>query len=124
MKLLNKLKYLGTFVFVFLININLVMAAGECNFILGDVNNSTSFAYFLNQIFKLIKVGGPLLAVIMTIVDAVKAVTNQDKDTMNKFVNKTIKRVIYAVLLFVIPSLLDFVFRLVGIYGVCDIGLK
>ena len=53
MKLLNKLKYLGTFVFVFLININLVMAAGECNFILGDVNNSTSFAYFLNQIYRI-----------------------------------------------------------------------
>ena len=64
---------------------------------------------------------GPLLVIILTVLDLVKAVTSGDKDALTKVLKKTAKRMIYAVLLFIFPAILDKVLRWTNVYGTCPI---
>ena len=93
-----------------------------CDYIFGSYTNPEDFGFYLAKLLEIIKFAGPILVVVMTIVDLIKVLANGKNDELTKFVVKTIKRLIYAILLFIIPSLLDFVFKLVGIYGVCGIS--
>ena len=76
-----------------------------------DPNNNglPSVAYVLQKIFDFMKVLGPLLVLVLSIMDLVKVVASSDKDSLNKFLKTTSKRLIYAVLLFVVPTILNLV---------------
>lgn len=123
---MNFKKVLKYMIFIAIISIPCTMvfaAETECSFVLGETTNPESFAYLLNQAFKLIQVLGPVLTIVVTVLDLIKALTSSEKDALNKLINKTIKRLIFAVLLFAIPAVLDTIFKWVGIYGVCGIGM-
>lgn len=114
---------IGTF---FVLNITEVSAspliyaldvAAECEEIIdAEVYN------FLQQIFNVIKYAGPILCLIFSIIDFVKAAASQDKDALAKAGKNTGKRVIYALILFFVPTLIDFLFPLLGWVGTCGIG--
>lgn len=93
-----------------------------CEGILGDVNDKKSVAFFLQQIFNVFKYGGPILCIVLTILEFVKAVSSQDKDFLAKAMTRTGKRIVYALLLFFIPTLINFLFGLFGWYGTCGIS--
>lgn len=94
---------------------------GDCNFIFGDFSKPGTFGNMLRQILKFIQFLGPVLVVVLSIMDLVKVVTSGDKDALSKFLNKTVKRLIYAVLLFVFPTILDYILRWTNVYGTCTI---
>lgn len=94
---------------------------GDCEYIFGDFTDPETFGYMLRQIFKFIQIVGPLLVIILTVLDLVKAVTSGDKDALTKVLKKTAKRMIYAVLLFIFPTILDIILRWTNIYGTCPI---
>ena len=77
---------------------------------------------FLQQIFNVIKYAGPLLCLILSVSDFVKAAASQDKDALVKAAKTTGKRVVYALVLFFIPTLINFLFPLLGWVGTCGIG--
>lgn len=78
---------------------------------------------FLQGLFDIFKYGGPLLCVVLTIIDFTKTVASQDKDSFTKTIKKTGKRIVLALLLFFIPSLINFVFDILGwSAGTCGIG--
>lgn len=114
---------IGTF---FLLNINEVNAssliysmdvAAECTDIIdAEVYN------FLQQIFNVIKYAGPILCLVFSVIDFVKAAASQDKDALVKAGKTTGKRVMYAIILFFIPTLINFVFELLGWVGTCGIS--
>lgn len=100
----------------------------DCGFILGDINNDgkgnndlPSVAYVLNRTLKFIKILGPILVVIMTILDLVKAVTSGDKDALTKSLKVLVKRMVYAALLFIFPTILDLILKWTNVYGTCGI---
>ena len=94
-------------------------ASGDCG-VLGDPNNEDTIAYYLQQVFNIIRFAGPILVVLLTVYDLIKVVSESKQDEQLKKVGiKTLKRVIYAVLLFVLPTLITIVFNLVGLYGTC-----
>lgn len=97
---------------------------GDCEYIFGDFTNPETFGYMLRQIFKFIQIVGPLLVIILTVLDLVKAVTSGDKDALTKVLKKTSKRMIYAVLLFIFPTILDYILRWTNVYGTCPILKK
>lgn len=90
-----------------------------CDYILGDYSDPEDLGYYLAKLLEVIKIAGPVLVIVMTIVDLVKIIALGKPDELNKLAVKSIKRIIYAVLLFIIPSLLDWVFKLFSVYGVC-----
>lgn len=77
---------------------------------------------FLQQIFNVIKYAGPLLCLVFSVIDFVKAAASQDKDALAKAGKTTGKRVVYALILFFIPTLINFLFPLLGWVGTCGIG--
>ena len=94
--------------------------SSDCESIFGDIkddgknydpnnNGLPSVAYVLQKIFDFMKVLGPLLVLVLSIMDLVKVVASSDKDSLNKFLKTTSKRLIYAVLLFVVPTILNLV---------------
>lgn len=115
--------FIGTF---FVLNVTEVEAssliyamdvAAECEEIIdAEVYN------FLQQIFNVIKYAGPILCLVFSVVDFVKAAASQDKDALAKAGKNTGKRVVYALILFFIPTLIDFLFPLLGWVGTCGIG--
>ena len=61
-----------------------------------------------------------LLVLVTT--DFVKAVASNDKDALKKAGTTAIKRFIYCVLLFFLPSIISLLMTLFGAYGTCGIG--
>lgn len=94
----------------------------ECEFLFGDPNDEESVAHFLQDIFNIFKYAAPILCLALSIVDFVKAVGSQDKDALLKAGKNAGKRIILALILFFIPTLINFLFPLLGWYGTCSIG--
>ena len=97
-------------------------AQKDCTGYLGNVNDKESVAYFLQQIFNIMKYLGPLFCLVFSVVDFVKAAASQDKEALAKAGKTTFKRVILAMCLFFIPVLINYIFPLIGFYGTCQIG--
>lgn len=121
-KTFKKLKLIIFSFSIFMVNMNVSYAANEtgtaaCKGLFGD-----TLTGMVQDALDLMKIAGPILVIVMTIIDLIKAVASGGKDDLSKLGTKTIKRLIYAVLLFVIPSLLDWLFGLFSIYGTCGIG--
>ena len=121
-KTFTKIKFIIFSFLIFIANMNISYAERsyaekKCEGVL-----SGEFTDFLQNVFGLMKIAGPILVIITTTMDLIKAVASGGKDDLPKLGTKTVKRLIYAVLLFVIPSLLDWAFKLFGIYGVCGIS--
>lgn len=82
-----------------------------------DVSNETDCAGLLGpnvskiivNIFKTVQYAGPLLVVVLTILDFAKAVVSGEAEEMKKSSNKLIKRLIAAVLLFFVPLLCELI---------------
>ena len=96
----------------------------DCGGVFGkSVDDPQYFAYYLYHAFQIMKFLGPILVVVMSILDLVKitAESKQD-DQLQKLGVKTIKRLLYAGLIFVLPDLINYIFGLVGLYGTCGIS--
>lgn len=121
-KTFNKLKLIIFSFLIFIANMNISYAETDdgvklCQGILGE-----DLTALLKDALRLMQIAGPILVIIMTIIDLIKAVASGGKDDLSKLGTKTLKRLIYAVLLFVIPSLLDWLFSLFSIYGTCGLS--
>ena len=96
-----------------------VMDDENCG-VFGDPDSEEYFAYYLQKVFDVIKIAGPILLIVMTIMDLTRITAEAKQDgELQKLGIKTLKRVIYAVIIFVLPTFLSFVFELIGLYGTC-----
>ena len=92
----------------------------ECQYILGDPDKSGSFAYYLDITFRFIKFLAPILLIVLSIVDYIKVIASSDADLVNKTNKKTIIRLIFALLLFMLPIIISTILSLLGLQGKCD----
>lgn len=76
----------------------------------------------MQQAFDIFKFTGIILAIALTIKDLINAVSEQKGDTYAKLGNKTLKRIIYAIAIFVLPTIINVLFDLIGLYGTCGIN--
>ena len=93
-----------------------------CEALFGDPEDEDSFAHLLQIAFTIMKFGGPLLCIIFSCMDFVKVVVSDDKDALPKTVKRCLTRVVLALVLFFIPTIVNFVFPLLGWYGTCGIN--
>ena len=94
----------------------------ECQALFGDPDDEDSFAHLLQLAFKVLQFAGPLLCIIFSCIDFVKVVVSDDKDALPKTIKKCLTRVVLALVLFFIPTVINFVFPLLGFYGTCGIN--
>lgn len=138
---LKKLCFLSvTFLFLFLININVrasvlekinvkndlvrvvVSAENENCPALGDPNIETDPAYWIQWVLNLMKYMAIIALLVLVISDFFKAIVENDKDALKKAGNKALKRFIYCVLLFFLPTIISLIMTMFGAYGTCGIG--
>lgn len=97
---------------------------GTSNSILGDPSDPDSVAWLLQQILNFIKVVGPILVVILSSIDFIQVIVKSDDEAMAKAQKKLIKRLIFAALLFFIPTLVQAILDIFGITTDPTCGIK
>lgn len=138
---LTKICFLSvTFLFLFLININVrasvlekinvkndlvrvvVSAENENCPAFGGPNIETDPAYWIQWILNLMKYMAIIALLVLVISDFLKALVENDKDALKKAGSKALKRFIYCVLLFFLPTIISLIMTMFGAYGTCGIG--
>lgn len=97
----------------FLLNIDIVLAAEyvKCGNITGIPSGLPAFS---RNIINIIKFAIPIILCILGMFDFSKSVMANDEKAMNEGPKKFIKRVIAAVLVFFVVSIVQFIFNVLG----------
>lgn len=82
------------------------------------IGNGT-FAYYLNQAFRFIQYLGPVLVIIYSTIEYIKVAATSDADLLKKTNKRTIIRMVFALLLFLIPMIIKVILNIIGFYGNC-----
>lgn len=90
----------------------------------GSCGLSSNLINWIANIFKWVKYIAPVVAIILGMLDFIKAVASQNDDDMKKAQGKFIKRLIAAALLFIIPFIIEFVLDKfhIGTNGFCNLN--
>ena len=89
-----------------------------CEGFLGSKTDKTAPAYYLHFVLVLIRYLAIVLALVLSIIDFFKAIFSQDKDMLKKAAMTAVKRVVFAVIIFFVPIILEFILGLLGAYTV------
>ena len=89
-----------------------------CEGFLGSKTDKTAPAYYLHLALLLIRYLGIILALVLSVIDFFKAVFSQDKDLLKKAAITAAKRAIFAVIIFFIPTVLEFILGILGAYTI------
>lgn len=81
----------------------------SCEDLLGS-----EIAGYLNVIWNIIKIGIPIILIVLGGIDFVQAIFAGKEDGMKKAQEKFIKRIIIAIIIFLIPTLLSFLLNIVN----------
>ena len=76
--------------------------------------NEESVAWLLQQILNYIKILGPILVVILSSMDFAKAIIASDDESMKKAEKKLMIRLVLAVALFLVPTLVSVMLSIFG----------
>ena len=84
------------------------------NSLLGNPDDPDSVAWLLQKILNYIKILGPVLIVVLSSIDFAKVIASGDEKAMNGALKNLGLRLIFAILLFFIPIIVNF---LLGVFG-------
>ena len=76
--------------------------------LLYDMENKDGIYQYIELVVNLIRIGGPVLIILLTVFDGIKMITSFKEDENKKFLNHLKIRLICLVLLILIPSLIKF----------------
>ncbi len=94
-----------------------ITSAPDCETLLGSVDEPDDPAYWLQMILDIMKYLAVAAVVVLSILDFIRAISSQDSDNVNKAIKTVIKRIIFAVLIFLFPIVLRYMFILLGVYS-------
>jgi len=96
----------------------------QCNALFLKKNGELNeLGEFVADAFLLIKIAAPILVIVLSTIDYLKAIMNSNSDEIKKANQRTIKRLIIGLIIFFLPFLLDLLFHLFGLYDIskCNI---
>lgn len=84
-----------------------------------------NFFEALKGIYTLIKIAAPVLVIVLSTMEYIRAIAASNTDDVKKTHSRTIKRIIVGLIIFFLPDLLDLLFHIFGIYNIngCNIGM-
>lgn len=96
----------------------------NCNSIFVKNGEYNQLYYVLQDGFTLIKFAAPILVIVLSSMDYIKAIVSHDAEDLKKANGKFTKRLVIGVLIFLLPFLLDFLFEAFGLFDLntCGIG--
>lgn len=104
-----------------IINSNINIAAGAT--VLGDPTDEDSVAWLVYLILNIIKVAGPILVILLSSVDFILVIVKSDNEAFAKAQKKLITRLVLAILLFLVPVIVQVILEVFGITGSTIPGL-
>lgn len=118
----NKIKniYLLCFGLVSMFAFNMSVKAYTCDTLLGSSDNKDYPMFWIVKGLDLIKYIAIIALLVLVTMDFLNALVQNDKDALKKAGTKAIKRFIYCVILFFVPTIVTFITDLFGISG-CDV---
>ncbi len=99
---------------------DVVLPMDKCYTLLGDYDDYHYPAYWVKWILNLMKYIAIIALLVLVIMDFLNAMVQNDKDALKKAGTKAIKRFIYCVILFFVPTIVTVITDLFGISG-CDV---
>ena len=84
---------------------------------LGDVQINTFFPEVVSLIINIIKIGVPVVLIILGMMDMFKAMTAQKEDEIKKAQGLFFKRLVAAVLVFLVFVIVDLLFSVLGSFN-------
>lgn len=99
----------------------------SCDTLLGGIADKDAPAYYLNFAFNLLKYAAIVVLFVLSIIEYAKAIAASNQDGIKKATQTTIKRILTAVIIFLLPILINFIFDILGIISTdptCGIGTK
>lgn len=94
----------------------------SCDSLLGDPNDTDSVAWLVQTVLNYIRLIGILLVVVLSSLDFIKAVISGDDKGLSKAGINLGVRLVIIVLLYLLPSVVMFLFDLTGITSSCTLG--
>ncbi len=98
------------FAFLMMFSLKTLVFAYEVN-----CNDLGKFKVDLNNIFNFIKIVIPLLIIGLSTYDFIRGITARDEKALKKAFSSLIKRIICAIVIFFLPTLIETFLKLVGI---------
>ena len=86
-----------------------------------DINDVGSVGWLLNTILNYIKIIGPILVVLLSSIDFIKAVVGFDEKAMKEAQSKLVIRLVAALCLFLVPTLVQLLLSFINA-TTCTLG--
>ena len=87
----------------------------KCKGLLGAPNDPDSVAWLIAKILDYLRLLAPLMVLVLSSLDFAKAILTSDDESLKKAQSNLITRLILAVLLFVLPTLIEVILDIFGI---------
>lgn len=89
-----------------------------------DTETEGSFGWLLQKILNYIKIAGPILVVLLSALDFIKAIASSEEDAFKKAQSRLVIRLVAALALFLVPTFVELLLGLIN--GISDpsCGLK
>lgn len=97
------------------LNQDIIDEFDDCTSLLGDPEDQESLAWLIKKFSLYFKIAAPIIVLILSIVDFVKAIMFNDEETMKKAQKKLTTRIILAIVLFMVPDLINLLFDIFGL---------
>ena len=102
---------------------NTINIAKKDSTLLGDPEDEDSVAWLVYLILNIIKVAGPILVILLSSVDFILVIVKSDNEAFAKAQKKLITRLVLAILLFLVPVIVQVILEVFGITGSTIPGL-
>lgn len=100
------------------LSFNGASGANECqSTLLGSPTDEKSVAWLVQHLLNYLKVLGPMIIIVLSGVDFIKAMISGDDESLQKSYKKLMQRLILALVLFSVPTLVTFLLNLFGFMG-------
>ena len=120
MKKISKIKdSFLMFIFLMTFKINNIYAAVDCNGVLGNPNDPGTLGYYVNYGLQIMRIGVPVLIIVMCSIDMFKAVISSSEDKMKKAQQTMIKRIAIGIAFVFIPTIVNFILKAAGDSDYC-----
>lgn len=103
---------LGSLYYHSLLGANDDEISDTCDTILGNPEQPDTVAWLLNKVLGYLKILGPMLVIIFSVIDFTKIIVSGDDEQAQKIYKKFIYRLILIVVLFFLPTLIMALLRL------------
>ena len=95
----------------------------DCSGLLGDPSIDTTVAWLINKILDILKIVGPMIAIVISSFDFAMVIISGDDEGMARAKKKLFSRLVLVAALFFIPVLTKVILSVLGITGNAACGI-